>query len=136
MHSNRRIIVFDENADSASRPELSKPVAQPWMAPPVPRAKENELQPGPWNSDRPMGRRVRTHGLCQSNLDLMGLLVRSCLSCLLCVFDLSSHHVAYSNLELAAQPRLAFNSLCSCLSFPCASIILVHHPTWLYFNTA
>ncbi|XP_031227316.1 mitotic checkpoint serine/threonine-protein kinase BUB1 beta isoform X2 [Mastomys coucha] len=57
VHSNRRIIVFDENADSASRPELSKPVAQPWMAPPVPRAKENELQPGPWNSDRPVGRR-------------------------------------------------------------------------------
>lgn len=54
VHSNRRITVFDENADSASRPELSKPVAQPWMAPPVPRAKENELQPGPWNTDRPL----------------------------------------------------------------------------------
>lgn len=57
VHGNRRITVFDENADTASRPELSKPVAQPWMAPPVPRAKENELQPGPWSTDRPVGRR-------------------------------------------------------------------------------
>ncbi|GAB1286713.1 Mitotic checkpoint serine/threonine-protein kinase BUB1 beta [Apodemus speciosus] len=60
VHSNRRITVFDENADVGSRPELSKPVAQPWMAPPVPRAKENELQPGPWNTDRPVER--RPHG--------------------------------------------------------------------------
>ncbi|XP_052039187.1 mitotic checkpoint serine/threonine-protein kinase BUB1 beta isoform X2 [Apodemus sylvaticus] len=60
VHSNRRITVFDENADVASRPESSKPVAQPWMAPPVPRAKENELQPGPWNTARPVER--RPHG--------------------------------------------------------------------------
>lgn len=59
-HSNRRITVFDENADVGSRPELPKPVAQPWMAPPVPRAKENELQPGPWTTDRPVER--RPHG--------------------------------------------------------------------------
>ncbi|XP_021049014.1 mitotic checkpoint serine/threonine-protein kinase BUB1 beta [Mus pahari] len=59
VHSNRRITVFDENADIASRPELPKPVAQPWMAPPVPRAKENELQPGPWNTDRPVEHRPR-----------------------------------------------------------------------------
>ncbi|XP_028622847.1 mitotic checkpoint serine/threonine-protein kinase BUB1 beta isoform X1 [Grammomys surdaster] len=56
VHSNRRITVFDENADSSSRLEFSKPIAQPWMAPPVPRAKENELQPGPWNTDRPVER--------------------------------------------------------------------------------
>ncbi|XP_076785597.1 mitotic checkpoint serine/threonine-protein kinase BUB1 beta isoform X2 [Arvicanthis niloticus] len=60
VHNNRRITVFDENADSASRLEFSKPVAQPWMAPPMPRAKENELQPGPWNTDRPVER--RPHG--------------------------------------------------------------------------
>ncbi|KAM6180827.1 mitotic checkpoint serine/threonine-protein kinase BUB1 beta isoform 1-T1 [Erethizon dorsatum] len=49
MQSNCRITVFDENADLASRAELCKPTVQPWMAPPVPRAKENELQAGPWN---------------------------------------------------------------------------------------
>ncbi|CAH6788082.1 Bub1b [Phodopus roborovskii] len=59
-HSNRRITVFDENADSTSRAELPKPVVQPWMAPPVPRDKENELQPGPWNTDRPL--EYRSHG--------------------------------------------------------------------------
>jgi mitotic checkpoint serine/threonine-protein kinase BUB1 beta len=59
MQSNRQITVFDENADKASRAELSKPTVQPWMAPPVPRAKENELQAGPWNSDRPLDYRVR-----------------------------------------------------------------------------
>ncbi|XP_051000331.1 mitotic checkpoint serine/threonine-protein kinase BUB1 beta [Acomys russatus] len=60
MGSNCRITVFDENADSTSRAELSKPVVQPWMAPPVPRAKENELQPGPWTTDRPL--EYRPHG--------------------------------------------------------------------------
>lgn len=61
--SNRRITVFDENADSTSREELSKPVVQPWMAPPVPRAKEkeNELQPGPWSTDRPLDYRPHGH---------------------------------------------------------------------------
>ncbi|XP_005381274.1 PREDICTED: mitotic checkpoint serine/threonine-protein kinase BUB1 beta isoform X2 [Chinchilla lanigera] len=49
MQSNCRINVFDENADLASRAELCKPTVQPWMAPPNPRAKENELQAGPWN---------------------------------------------------------------------------------------
>ncbi|KAM4829815.1 mitotic checkpoint serine/threonine-protein kinase BUB1 beta isoform 2-T2 [Thomomys bottae] len=52
MQSNCRITVFDENAGEASRADLSKPVVQPWLAPPVPRAKENELQAGPWNTDR------------------------------------------------------------------------------------
>ena len=94
MHSNRRITVFDENADVASRPESSKPVAQPWMAPPVPRAKENELQPGPWNIARPVERRVRTHGICQSNEVLVGLLVCSRLSCSLCVFETGCHYLA------------------------------------------
>lgn len=60
MRGNRRIAVFDENADSTSRAELPKPVVQPWMAPPVPRDKENELQPGPWNTDRPL--EYRPHG--------------------------------------------------------------------------
>uniref|UniRef100_G1QQS2 Mitotic checkpoint serine/threonine-protein kinase BUB1 beta n=1 Tax=Nomascus leucogenys TaxID=61853 RepID=G1QQS2_NOMLE len=50
MQSNSRITVFDENADEASTAELSKPTVQPWIAPPVPRAKENELQAGPWNT--------------------------------------------------------------------------------------
>uniref|UniRef100_A0A8C6RCH6 Mitotic checkpoint serine/threonine-protein kinase BUB1 beta n=1 Tax=Nannospalax galili TaxID=1026970 RepID=A0A8C6RCH6_NANGA len=60
MQSNRRITVFDENSDITSRAELSKPEVQPWMAPPVPRAKENELQPGPWNTGRPL--EYRPHG--------------------------------------------------------------------------
>ncbi|XP_037358103.1 mitotic checkpoint serine/threonine-protein kinase BUB1 beta [Talpa occidentalis] len=57
--SNSRITVFDENADEASRAELSKPVVQPWIAPPVSRAKENELQAGPWNTGRPLDYRPR-----------------------------------------------------------------------------
>ncbi|KAL1786700.1 mitotic checkpoint serine serine/threonine-protein kinase BUB1 beta [Sigmodon hispidus] len=61
MHNNRRITVFDENSDSTSRAELSKPAVQPWMAPPVPRAKENELQPGPWNMGRPLENRPHGH---------------------------------------------------------------------------
>nr|XP_023414416.1 mitotic checkpoint serine/threonine-protein kinase BUB1 beta isoform X3 [Loxodonta africana] len=60
MLSNSRITVFDENADTASRAELSKPAIQPWIAPPVPRAKENELQAGPWNTGRPL--EYRPHG--------------------------------------------------------------------------
>lgn len=54
MQSNSRITVFDENADEASIAELSKPVGQPWIAPPVSSAKENELQAGPWNAGRPL----------------------------------------------------------------------------------
>ncbi|NXS14187.1 BUB1B kinase, partial [Neodrepanis coruscans] len=42
--------VFDEN--SASGPELPLLTAQSWAAPPAPRAKENELSAGPWNSGR------------------------------------------------------------------------------------
>ncbi|XP_046317888.1 mitotic checkpoint serine/threonine-protein kinase BUB1 beta isoform X1 [Marmota monax] len=60
MQNNCRITVFDENADQASRAELFKPMIQPWMAPPVPRAKENELHAGPWNTDRPL--EYRSHG--------------------------------------------------------------------------
>uniref|UniRef100_A0A2K5L7U2 Mitotic checkpoint serine/threonine-protein kinase BUB1 beta n=2 Tax=Cercocebus atys TaxID=9531 RepID=A0A2K5L7U2_CERAT len=60
MQSNSRITVFDENADEASIAELSKPTVQPWIAPPVPRAKENELQAGPWNTGRSLEYRVRT----------------------------------------------------------------------------
>ncbi|XP_075386984.1 mitotic checkpoint serine/threonine-protein kinase BUB1 beta isoform X2 [Tenrec ecaudatus] len=59
MLTNSRITVFDENADVASRAELSKPAVQPWGAPPVPRAKENELQAGPWNTGRPLEQRPR-----------------------------------------------------------------------------
>ncbi|XP_057577630.1 mitotic checkpoint serine/threonine-protein kinase BUB1 beta isoform X3 [Hippopotamus amphibius kiboko] len=54
MQSNSRITVFDENADEASSAESSKPAVQPWIAPPVSRAKENELQAGPWNTGRPL----------------------------------------------------------------------------------
>ncbi|VFV23284.1 mitotic checkpoint [Lynx pardinus] len=59
MQSNSRVTIFDENADEASRAELSKPAAQPWIARPVSRAKENELQAGPWNTDRPLEYRTR-----------------------------------------------------------------------------
>lgn len=62
MQSNSRVTIFDENADEASRAELSKPTAQPWIARPVSRAKENELQAGPWNTGRPLEYRVRTFG--------------------------------------------------------------------------
>nr|XP_031360823.1 mitotic checkpoint serine/threonine-protein kinase BUB1 beta [Lonchura striata domestica] len=47
--------VFDEN--SVSGPEIPTLTAQSWPAPPVPRAKENELSAGPWNS----GRIIRFH---------------------------------------------------------------------------
>ncbi|XP_007480101.2 mitotic checkpoint serine/threonine-protein kinase BUB1 beta isoform X2 [Monodelphis domestica] len=43
-----KFAVFDENADGASRTELPMVTAEPWKAPPVRRAKENELQAGPW----------------------------------------------------------------------------------------
>uniref|UniRef100_A0A8C6D3G7 BUB1 mitotic checkpoint serine/threonine kinase B n=1 Tax=Moschus moschiferus TaxID=68415 RepID=A0A8C6D3G7_MOSMO len=59
MQSNTRITVFDENADEASRAESSKPTVQPWIAPPVSRGKENELQAGPWNTGRPLEYRPR-----------------------------------------------------------------------------
>ncbi|XP_032117069.1 mitotic checkpoint serine/threonine-protein kinase BUB1 beta [Sapajus apella] len=59
MQNNSRITVFDENTDETSREELSKPTVQPWTAPPVPRAKENELQAGPWNTGRPLEHRPR-----------------------------------------------------------------------------
>ncbi|XP_027517905.1 mitotic checkpoint serine/threonine-protein kinase BUB1 beta isoform X2 [Corapipo altera] len=42
--------VFDEN--SASVEEIPTLTAQSWTAPPAPRAKENELSAGPWNSGR------------------------------------------------------------------------------------
>ncbi|NXI12542.1 BUB1B kinase, partial [Irena cyanogastra] len=42
--------VFDEN--SVSGPEIPTLTPQSWPAPPVPRAKENELSAGPWNSGR------------------------------------------------------------------------------------
>ncbi|NWV17241.1 BUB1B kinase, partial [Origma solitaria] len=42
--------VFDEN--SVSGPEIPTLTTQSWSAPPVPRAKENELSAGPWNSGR------------------------------------------------------------------------------------
>ncbi|XP_047395879.1 mitotic checkpoint serine/threonine-protein kinase BUB1 beta [Sciurus carolinensis] len=60
MQNNCRITVFDENADQPSRAEFFKPMVQPWMAPPVPGAKENELCAGPWNTDRPL--EYRPHG--------------------------------------------------------------------------
>nr|XP_045013280.1 mitotic checkpoint serine/threonine-protein kinase BUB1 beta isoform X2 [Jaculus jaculus] len=60
IQSNRKITVFDENADKSFTAEFSKPTLQPWMAPPIPRAKENELQAGPWNTDRPL--EYRPHG--------------------------------------------------------------------------
>nr|KAF6483303.1 BUB1 mitotic checkpoint serine/threonine kinase B [Rousettus aegyptiacus] len=59
MQSNSRITVFDENTDEASIAELSTPTVQPWIAPPVSRAKENELQAGPWNTGRPLEHRPR-----------------------------------------------------------------------------
>ncbi|NXV80684.1 BUB1B kinase, partial [Atlantisia rogersi] len=50
LSNNLGFAVFDEN--SASGPEISDLTPQPWTAPPVPRAKENELSAGPWNSGR------------------------------------------------------------------------------------
>ncbi|XP_062432761.1 mitotic checkpoint serine/threonine-protein kinase BUB1 beta [Rhea pennata] len=42
--------VFDEN--SASEPGIPVLAPQPWAALPAPKAKENELSAGPWNSGR------------------------------------------------------------------------------------
>lgn len=42
--------VFDEN--SVPGPEIPTLTPQSWPAPPVPKAKENELSAGPWNSGR------------------------------------------------------------------------------------
>uniref|UniRef100_A0A8B9G5T0 BUB1 N-terminal domain-containing protein n=1 Tax=Amazona collaria TaxID=241587 RepID=A0A8B9G5T0_9PSIT len=50
LSSNPGFAVFDEN--SASGPEVPVLTPQPWTAPPAPRAKENELSAGPWNSGR------------------------------------------------------------------------------------
>ncbi|XP_062479267.1 mitotic checkpoint serine/threonine-protein kinase BUB1 beta isoform X1 [Pezoporus occidentalis] len=50
LSSNPGFAVFDEN--SASGPEIPVLTPQPWTAPPAPRAKENELSAGPWNSGR------------------------------------------------------------------------------------
>ncbi|NXX48738.1 BUB1B kinase, partial [Tricholaema leucomelas] len=50
LPNNPGFAVFDEN--SASGAEIPVITPQPWAAPPVPRAKENELRAGPWNSGR------------------------------------------------------------------------------------
>ncbi|XP_075019715.1 mitotic checkpoint serine/threonine-protein kinase BUB1 beta isoform X2 [Calonectris borealis] len=50
LSNNPGFAVFDEN--SASGPEIPVLTPQPWTAPPAPRAKENELNAGPWNSGR------------------------------------------------------------------------------------
>lgn len=84
LRSNCRVTVFDENADNTSRAELPKPIVEPWKAPPVPRDKENELQPGPWNTDRPLEYRVRTQAICQSSEDVRFI----CLGLLLLLFAL------------------------------------------------
>ncbi|XP_010013680.1 PREDICTED: mitotic checkpoint serine/threonine-protein kinase BUB1 beta, partial [Nestor notabilis] len=55
LSNNPGFAVFDEN--SASGPEIPALTPQPWTAPPAPRAKENELSAGPWNS----GRRPRSN---------------------------------------------------------------------------
>ncbi|XP_032852392.1 mitotic checkpoint serine/threonine-protein kinase BUB1 beta isoform X2 [Tyto alba] len=50
LSNNPGFAVFDEN--SASGPEVPVLKPQSWIAPPAPRAKENELSAGPWNSGR------------------------------------------------------------------------------------
>ncbi|XP_054054718.1 mitotic checkpoint serine/threonine-protein kinase BUB1 beta isoform X1 [Rissa tridactyla] len=50
LSNNLGFAVFDEN--SASGPEIPVLTPQPWIAPPAPRAKENELSAGPWNAGR------------------------------------------------------------------------------------
>ena len=52
LSNNLGFAVFDENSASASGPEIPVLTPQPWTAPPAPRAKENELSAGPWNSGR------------------------------------------------------------------------------------
>ncbi|KAL8169376.1 UNVERIFIED_CONTAM: Mitotic checkpoint serine/threonine-protein kinase BUB1 beta [Gekko kuhli] len=44
--------VYDENKAEASRTELPVLAPQPWAAPPTIKAKENDLQAGPWNTGR------------------------------------------------------------------------------------
>nr|XP_056707054.1 mitotic checkpoint serine/threonine-protein kinase BUB1 beta [Euleptes europaea] len=44
--------VYDENKAEVSRAELPALVPQPWAAPPTIKAKENDLQAGPWNKGR------------------------------------------------------------------------------------
>ncbi|XP_066550541.1 mitotic checkpoint serine/threonine-protein kinase BUB1 beta isoform X2 [Amia ocellicauda] len=46
--SNHRIAVFDEN--QAAHMEPSRPRSEPWIAPPIGRAKENDLMPEKWNN--------------------------------------------------------------------------------------
>ncbi|KAL4656413.1 mitotic checkpoint serine/threonine-protein kinase BUB1 beta [Arapaima gigas] len=43
---NSRVMVFDENQSAAA--ENCEPKAEPWIAPPTGRAKENELMPEKW----------------------------------------------------------------------------------------
>ncbi|XP_074697962.1 mitotic checkpoint serine/threonine-protein kinase BUB1 beta [Strix aluco] len=50
LSNNPGFAVFDEN--SSSGPEIPVLTPQLWTAPPAPRAKENELSAGPWNSGR------------------------------------------------------------------------------------
>ncbi|KFU99201.1 Mitotic checkpoint serine/threonine-protein kinase BUB1 beta, partial [Pterocles gutturalis] len=52
LSNNPGFAVFDENSAPASGPEIPILTPQPWAAPPAPRAKENELSAGPWNSGR------------------------------------------------------------------------------------
>ncbi|XP_053238149.1 mitotic checkpoint serine/threonine-protein kinase BUB1 beta isoform X1 [Podarcis raffonei] len=44
--------IFDENRVVAPRAEVPALVPQPWVVPPAVKAKENELQAGPWNTGR------------------------------------------------------------------------------------
>ncbi|XP_010225821.1 PREDICTED: mitotic checkpoint serine/threonine-protein kinase BUB1 beta [Tinamus guttatus] len=57
LSNNLRFAVFDENSASASGPGIPALTPQSWTAPPAPKAKENELSAGPWNS----GRRPRSN---------------------------------------------------------------------------
>ncbi|NWJ09218.1 BUB1B kinase, partial [Crypturellus undulatus] len=50
LSNNLRFAVYDEN--SASAPGIPALAPQSWTAPPAPKAKENELSAGPWNSGR------------------------------------------------------------------------------------
>ncbi|XP_053143164.1 mitotic checkpoint serine/threonine-protein kinase BUB1 beta isoform X2 [Hemicordylus capensis] len=52
--------VFNENRAVASRAEPPALVPQPWAAPPAVKAKENEIQAGPWNLGRRSQNNVNT----------------------------------------------------------------------------
>ncbi|XP_048805303.1 mitotic checkpoint serine/threonine-protein kinase BUB1 beta [Lagopus muta] len=52
LSNNLGFAVFDENSASASGPEIPVLTPQHWTEPPAPRAKENEISAGPWNSGR------------------------------------------------------------------------------------